>query len=183
MVGAPEDLRLALLDRDGTINRKAPDGEYVLHPDELVVLPGATEAIRRLNQADISVVVVTNQRCIHLGLLDEDGLAAIHKRLADELGAHGARIDAWFFCPHGLEDDCCCRKPRPGMLLDAMAHFAVCPEHALMVGDSDSDIAAGCAAGVRTAAVGSRVNASADFAAPDLFTLIHGLVTERSARR
>src|SRR3954462_760083 len=90
----------ALLDRDGTINVKAPEGEYVTRPDEVELLPGAAEAIAALNAASVAVMVITNQRGIALGRMTEEDLAGIHARLSAELEAEaGARIDAFFHCP------------------------------------------------------------------------------------
>jgi D-glycero-D-manno-heptose 1,7-bisphosphate phosphatase len=141
--------RLVLLDRDGTLNRKAPEGSYVTQPSELQVLPGAGEAVRRLNEAGIAVAVVTNQRCVALGLVTEETLESIHARLRDDLAACGARVDAIYHCPH-LEGACDCRKPAPGMLRAAAARFGVAPHEAVMIGDADSDVEAGRRFGART---------------------------------
>jgi D-glycero-D-manno-heptose 1,7-bisphosphate phosphatase len=142
-------MRLALLDRDGTLNRKAPDGEYVTAPDALELLPGAADAVRRLNEAGVAVAVVTNQRCIALGRLSEDGLQAIHAGLSEQLAAAGARVDAFYHCPHEREA-CACRKPAPGLLRRAAGDFGVRPADAVMIGDSASDVEAGRRFGART---------------------------------
>lgn len=136
------------LDRDGTINRKAPEGEYVTGPDALELLPGAAAAIARLNAAGVPVAVVTNQRGIALGRMSEEDLAAVHRRLAERLAAGGARVDAVVHCPHA-KDACDCRKPRPGMLLDAGERLGgVDLAASAIVGDAPSDMAAGEAVGM-----------------------------------
>jgi D-glycero-D-manno-heptose 1,7-bisphosphate phosphatase len=141
--------RLVLLDRDGTLNRKAPEGRYVTEPADLEILPGAADAVRRLNEAGIPVAVVTNQRCVALGLVSEPMLEQIHARLRDELAAAGARVDAIYHCPHHA-GACGCRKPEPGLLAAAAADFCVAPRDAVMIGDADSDVEAGRRFGART---------------------------------
>jgi D-glycero-D-manno-heptose 1,7-bisphosphate phosphatase len=160
--------RVALLDRDGTLNVKAPEGEYVTRPEDVVVLPGAAQAVRELNDAGVHVAVVTNQRCLSLGLLDEPGLQAVNAAVADALARAGAHVDAWYHCPHGLDDGCPCRKPLPGMLLDALRDAGAQPSEAVMVGDSASDVEAGRAAGVRTVRLGEDGAPPADAAVEDL---------------
>lgn len=145
--------RVALLDRDGTINVKAPEGEYVVAPDEVELLPGAATAIRRLNAAGVPVAVVTNQRGIALGRMSESDLAAVHERLAALLAEDGARIDLFRYCPHAA-GTCHCRKPEPGMLVDALETLGGTPGTSIMIGDSASDIEAGHRAGVPTARLG-----------------------------
>jgi D-glycero-D-manno-heptose 1,7-bisphosphate phosphatase len=148
----------ALLDRDGTINVKAPDGDYIAHPAELVLLPGAGEAIRALNDAGIPVVVVTNQRGIALGRMTEADLAAVHRRLAELLAANGARLDAVFHCPHHA-GTCACRKPGTLLLERAREHLGlVTLGNSIMIGDSDTDVLAGRAAGARTVRLGDELS-------------------------
>jgi D-glycero-D-manno-heptose 1,7-bisphosphate phosphatase len=143
----------AFLDRDGTINVKAPEGEYVETPAEVRLLPGAAAAVRRLNEAGIPVLVVTNQRGIALGRMTEADLAAVHRRLAELLAAEGARVDAWYHCPHD-RGECDCRKPEPGMLLRAAREHGVDLERSVMIGDAESDVEAGRRAGARTVLLG-----------------------------
>ena len=141
----------AFLDRDGTINVKAPEGDYIDSPARVELLPGAAEAVRRLNDAAIPVVIVTNQRGIALGRMTEDDLTAVHRRL-DELldGAAGARIDAYEHCPHDT-GVCDCRKPGTAMLERAAERLGLGGfERTVMVGDSASDVEAGLRAGATT---------------------------------
>ncbi len=142
--------RAAFLDRDGVINKKAPDEGYILRPEDLEILPHVADAISRLNQADFLVVVVTNQRCVAKGLLTIDRLREIHDHMQIELGAAGARIDAIYYCPHGRDMSCECRKPAPGMLLEASTELKIDLQQSWMIGDTISDIAAGKSAGCRT---------------------------------
>ncbi len=144
----------AFLDRDGTINVKAPEGEYIETPDALVLLPGAAEAIRALNDAGVPVAVVTNQRGIALGRMTGEDLDRVHARLDALLAdAAGARVDRYYACPHD-KDSCDCRKPRPGMLLRAARDLGIDPRDAVMIGDAPSDEEAGRRAGARTIRLG-----------------------------
>ncbi|MBB82985.1 MAG: D-glycero-beta-D-manno-heptose-1,7-bisphosphate 7-phosphatase [Deltaproteobacteria bacterium] len=140
--------RLVLLDRDGVINQDRAD--YVRCAADWVPIPGALEAIAALEAAGCRVAVVTNQSGLGRGLFDRAALDAIHEKMRDAVASHGGRIDACFFCPHVPEDDCECRKPRPGLLREALRRFDVPPARALMVGDREVDLvaarAAGCAA-------------------------------------
>jgi D-glycero-D-manno-heptose 1,7-bisphosphate phosphatase len=140
----------AFLDRDGVINRKAPEGQYVTRWDEFHVLPGAVEAIALLNRAGLCVIVVTNQRCIAKGLLSEMDLKSLHQRVCDHFADAGATIDAIYYCPHDLEPPCRCRKPAPGMLLDAAVSYRIDLPASWMIGDSEMDVLAGKAAGCKT---------------------------------
>src|SRR4051794_28689346 len=139
-----DDRPTVFLDRDGTINVKAPEGDYVKSPEEFDFLPGAVEAIGALREAGRRIVVVTNQRGIARGLMTEDDLAAIHARMLEATGP----LDAIYHCPHD-DGQCDCRKPKPGMLLRAAADLGLRLEDAVTVGDSDSDMQAGTAAGTR----------------------------------
>src|SRR5664279_895816 len=93
-------IKFVFLDRDGVINRKAPDGEYVASWEDMQILPGAERAIALLNQAGRKVIVVTNQRGISLGRYSESDLLSIHEKLHAYLGTFGAHVDAIYYCPH-----------------------------------------------------------------------------------
>ena len=143
-------LKLALLDRDGVINRKAPEGEYICCPEQFHLLPGVPEAIRHLNENEVTVVILTNQRGIALGLYDEAQLSMIHDRLRNELAEVNARLDAIYFCPHD-DNQCDCRKPKTGLLEMAFRDFPFATEvNAVLIGDSLPDIQAGTSFGIRT---------------------------------
>jgi D-glycero-D-manno-heptose 1,7-bisphosphate phosphatase len=144
------NVRTVFLDRDGVINEKAPESEYVRRVQDLKLLEGAAAAIARLNRAGARVLVVTNQRGVALGLYSEKDVLAIQAALKKKLAAEGAHLDGFFFCPHDNET-CNCRKPLPGLFEQARAE---CPEieaaNSVMIGDSLSDIEFGRAIGMRT---------------------------------
>lgn len=144
------DIQLIFLDRDGVVNRKPPEGNYVLTREQFEFLPQAPEAIARLNRAGLKVAVITNQRGIALGKMSEADLGNIHDHMKWELRAYHAHIDGIFYCPHD-GNSCECRKPKPGLLFRAFDHFRhIQPAQAMLIGDSLPDIEAGRSAGVRT---------------------------------
>jgi D-glycero-D-manno-heptose 1,7-bisphosphate phosphatase len=133
------------LDRDGTLNVELPG--WLRSPDELALVPGAGAAVARLNAAGLRVVVVTNQSAVARGLLSECALAGIHQRLVELVAADGGRLDLVLWCPHGPDSTCACRKPRPGLLREALRRLALDPARCVVVGDAERDLAAGRAAG------------------------------------
>ncbi len=159
------------LDRDGTINVRAPEGEYVTSPAGLVLLPGVGQAVARLNAAGLRTILVTNQRWLSGPSADPAGYAAVHARLVQLLAAEGGWLDAAYHCPHAAAS-CDCRKPAPGMLRRAARDFRLELDKAVIIGDSDADLMAGRAAGtstilVRPGAAGSAAP-NADAVADDL---------------
>jgi len=143
-------LRTIFLDRDGVLNEKMPEGSYVRAWSDFRVLPGAPEAVERLNRAGIRVIVVSNQRGIALGLYSSADVEAIHANLQDVLKADGAHVDAFYFCPHDKEA-CNCRKPLPGMFEQAQLDFPdISASTSAMIGDSLSDIEFGRRLGMGT---------------------------------
>lgn len=140
-------MNLIILDRDGTINEDRDD--YVKSVDEWVPIPGALEAIARLNHAGWSTVVATNQSGLGRGLFDMATLNAMHSKMNALLAKLGGRIDAVFFCPHAPEDACECRKPLPGLFTQIGARFGADLSTVPVVGDSLRDLQAGVAAGCR----------------------------------
>jgi histidinol-phosphate phosphatase family protein len=135
------------VDRDGVINRRLP-GDYVRSWDQFRFLPGARAGLRLLREAGYLLVIITNQRGIGRGLMSEADLAEVHRRLQLALARSGAGVDAILHCPHDLGDRCGCRKPQPGMIDRAFGMFPIDRSRSWVVGDSDSDIAAGRAAGL-----------------------------------
>jgi D-glycero-D-manno-heptose 1,7-bisphosphate phosphatase len=142
--------RAVFLDRDGVINRKAREGEYVTRWEEMQILPGVSDAIALLNWAGFCVIVVSNQRCVAKGLITSADLEALHRRLCETLARDGATIDAIYHCPHETQPSCCCRKPQPGMLLDAARDHDIDLGASWMIGDSQVDVEAGKNAGCNT---------------------------------
>lgn len=134
------------LDRDGTVTRPLGRGEYVLDAEALQLAPGAREALAWARSVGWILVIVTNQRCISGGQLSTENLSAIHGVMQGLLGEHAA-VDAIFTCPHGPSDDCPCRKPRPGLLIEAARQLDLDLASSIMVGDEARDLEAGRAAG------------------------------------
>ena len=145
--------RAVFLDRDGVINQRPPEGEYITRWEDFHILPGVAAGIALLNHAGFSVIVVTNQRCVAKGLMTEADLQKMHERMTDVLARAGAKIDATFYCPHEIEPHCDCRKPAPGMLLSAARLRGIDLRTSWMIGDSDNDVEAGVNAGCKTARV------------------------------
>ncbi len=144
-------MKLIILDRDGVINEDSD--AYIKSPEEWVPIPGSLEAISRLHQAGYRVVVATNQSGVARELFDIETLHRIHERMDQAVTRLGGAVDAVFFCPHGPDDGCDCRKPKPGLLLDIAARLKADLAHVWSVGDSLRDIQASRSAGARPALV------------------------------
>jgi D-glycero-D-manno-heptose 1,7-bisphosphate phosphatase len=137
--------KLIILGRDGILNEFRED--HIKAPEEWVPIPGALEAVSRLNHAGWHVVVATNQSGIGRGMIDMAAVNAVHAHMMRSLQLQGGRIDAVFFCPHTPEDRCDCRKPLPGMVLDIGRRYGVDLRQVPMVGDTLRDLQAARAAG------------------------------------
>ncbi|MDR3710281.1 MAG: HAD family hydrolase [Capsulimonadaceae bacterium] len=146
-------IQAVFLDRDGVLNTHLP-GRYVENTQQLVVLPGVAQAIRRLNNSGILTIVISNQQGIARGIMTRAALDIVTKelerRLYDEAGAH---LDEINYCVHSRHDGCACRKPRPGMILDSLARHGMDAALTVFVGDSGTDIEAAAAAGVGSKAL------------------------------
>jgi D-glycero-D-manno-heptose 1,7-bisphosphate phosphatase len=138
---------LICLDRDGVINEDSD--AYVKNPEEWIPLSGSLEAIAGLTQAGIKVVVVSNQAGIVKGKFTERDLAMMTEKMLDLVSKTGGKIDRVFYCIHDPDLNCRCRKPAPGMLLDAAAEFGVKPEELIFVGDRSTDMQAAWACGAK----------------------------------
>ncbi len=137
--------KLVILDRDGTIN--VDSDEYVKSADEWQPLPGALEAIARLNHAGWRVAVASNQSGLGRGLFDVAALNAMHSKMHKLLSGLGGRVDAVFYCPHGPDDRCTCRKPQSGLFEQIGERFGVDLQGVPCVGDTLRDLQAGAAVG------------------------------------
>ena len=143
-------VRTVFLDRDGVINEKAPEGDYVRRVEQLRLLMGAAGAVARLNRAGVRVVVVSNQRGVARGFISKEDVMAIEAALESMLAAEGAHLDRFYFCPHE-EGTCNCRKPRPGLFGQAQADFPdIDAASSVIIGDSLSDMEFGRGLGMRT---------------------------------
>ncbi len=150
------------LDRDGTINKHIG---FLRSPDEFELLPGVAEAIKIINSSGYLAIVITNQPVIARGEVTVEGLTTIHNKMETLLGEQGAYIDALYYCPHHphkgyegeipeLKIECDCRKPKPGMILQAAKDYNIDLSSSWMIGDGANDIGAGKAAGCKTALIG-----------------------------
>lgn len=138
-------MKLIILDRDGVINQDSD--QYIKTVDEWIELPRSMEAIARLNRGGYRVVVATNQSGIARGLFDLETLSAMHKKMHEAANKVGAHIDGIFFCPHGPEDNCDCRKPKNGLLKEIKSRMGTRLEGVPIVGDSLRDLEAGVSMG------------------------------------
>jgi len=152
--------RAVFLDRDGVINKKAPEGDYIKSWDEFEFLPSVKTAIRKLNENGFLVIIVSNQRGIARGLMTEEDLKEIHRKMKEELAEVRAVIDGIYYCPHDLDDHCNCRKPKPGLLLKAAREHDIDLGRSWMVGDHESDIEAGKRAGCKTILISRNPNSN-----------------------
>ena len=140
-------MKLVILDRDGVINHDSDD--YIKSPDEWIPIPGSLEAIARLNHAGYTVTIATNQSGIARGYFDISTLNAMHEKMHRLVNQEGGHVDGIFFCPHAPTDNCNCRKPLPGLLLQISRRFSISMENAPFIGDSAKDIEAARLAGAR----------------------------------
>ena len=170
--------KAVFLDRDGTINRYVG---FLRKIDDFSLLPGAAEAIRRINESGYLAIVVTNQPVIARGEVTERELEQIHNKMETLLGAEGAYLDAVYYCPHHpdkgydgeipeLKIQCGCRKPEPGMLLAAAEKYNIDLRQSYMVGDSESDVQCGIRAGCRSVKLGAGSDSVLSY--PDLSAFV-----------
>ncbi|POX39357.1 haloacid dehalogenase [Streptomyces sp. Ru73] len=163
-----------LFDRDGTLIEDVP---YNGDPRLVRVLPGVPEALRLLRAAGIPTAVVSNQSGVGRGLLTEQQVRLVNARVDDALGGFGT----WVYCPHSPEAGCHCRKPRPGLVIEAARRLAVPAEKCVVIGDIGADVLAAQAAGARAVLVPNAVTrheevAAAPCTAPDVLTAVRQLL-------
>jgi len=132
--------KAVFIDRDGVICHNRDD--YVKSWEEFVFLPGARRALARLAQLDLPIIVVTNQSAINRGLVAKEVVEDIHKRMVRAIEAADGRVDRVIYCPHRPDEDCDCRKPRPGMLLKAAKEFQLDLAQCYFIGDAETDMKA-----------------------------------------
>ena len=171
------------LDRDGVLNRKPPEGQFVTCWEEFQLLPGIEQAIAELNRSRRKVIVVSNQRGVALGLYSQLDLAQFHARLKKHLAGHRSHLDAIYVCPHD-DGECSCRKPQTGLIEQAFRDFPDAhPQNSIMVGDSFRDIETGVRMGMPTVFINAgeergsieakRVTVLADLTVASLPELVH----------
>ena len=149
--GKPE--RIVFLDRDGTLIKNIP---YLHDPAKVELLPGVAEGLLRLQMAGFRLVIVTNQQGIGLGYFAVEEFFAVNQALFRALSPHGVKIDKIYFCPHSFADDCRCRKPGTALLQLALTDYDAAPQDCWMIGDTETDVAAGEAAGCRSLIISSQ---------------------------
>ena len=170
------------LDRDGVLNVKPPEHEYVTSPQDFVWLPGAADGAARLARAGYVLAIVSNQRGVARGLVSWQTLGAIERLIQDELALREASITEFRYCPHDESACCSCRKPRPGMILELAAELDIDLGSSWLIGDSESDVRAGRAAGCKTALVGGAlVGVGADLTASSLLDASHLILATSGA--
>lgn len=168
--------RAAFLDRDGVLNVRPPEHEYVTDLAALRLVSGAAEAVRLLRRYGYVPVVVSNQRGVSRGLVSDEVLRAIEGEIRDA----AIDVERFYYCPHDLDDKCLCRKPEPGLLLDAARDLDLELGESVMIGDSESDIVAGRRAGCQTILLGQAdTTTEADARASDLLEAAHLVVRKR----
>lgn len=153
-----EKVPAIILDRDGVINEKAPKAEYITSWNDWHWIPGSKEAICQLKKKGYRVLVVTNQAGIARRMMTENDLLLIHEKMQQELEVCGGSFDKIYYCPHGWDDNCDCRKPKPGMLFNAQRDFHLNLSKTFFVGDDERDEIAGKAAGMKTFLVTKNYN-------------------------
>ncbi len=140
--------RFVFLDRDGVINVER--GDYTTTIDQWEWAPGALEGLKLLTVAGFGIIVITNQSCIAKGFQTEEGLAKLHDFMVNHIRKAGGDILKIYHCHHRETDNCNCRKPEPGMLLEAAEEFGINLAETFFIGDAECDIDAGRRAGTRT---------------------------------
>jgi D-glycero-D-manno-heptose 1,7-bisphosphate phosphatase len=167
------------VDRDGTLNLGAAEGAYITSPEDLALIEGVGPALYRLNTAGIPVFVVTNQRGVARGIMSIEQVGAVNARLSDLLGEFGASLDGVYVCPHEI-GTCDCRKPRPGLLWQCAAdHPHLDLSRSVMIGDVETDVAAGLAAGAQTIRISESLTATAaHYRVPDFAAAVEVVLSE-----
>ncbi|MBU4009976.1 MAG: D-glycero-beta-D-manno-heptose 1,7-bisphosphate 7-phosphatase, partial [Proteobacteria bacterium] len=132
------DITYVFLDRDGVINKDSPD--YIKKWSEFEFIPGSIEAIKLLSENDYTVIIITNQSMINRKISSSDNLEFIHEMMKKDVKNKGGEIKDIFFCPHTPEDDCECRKPKPGLIGQAQKRYDINIAKSVMIGDSAKDI-------------------------------------------
>ncbi len=168
------------LDRDGVINKRIVD-DYVKTIDEFVFIDGVLDSLNIFNRMFKRIFIVTNQRGIALGVMSVDDLASVHEYMIKEIIRNGGRIDGIYHCPHDRGDNCNCRKPRPGMLLQAKSDFpGIDFSRSIMVGDSDSDMELGRSRSLNNVFISESLqsNSMADITFPSLIDFAGYLIND-----
>ena len=128
------------LDRDGVLNERPPKAEYICKPEDFVWLPEAKEAVQKLTDSGYFIIMISNQAGIARGTMTEEDFENVQKKMNSDLEEIGAHVDAVYYCPHGWDDDCECRKPKPGMIYQAQKDYSIDLSKCVLMGDDERDI-------------------------------------------
>ena len=178
------------IDRDGVINH-CPDNRYITDWSEFRFLPGSVRALKQLKQAGKLILIISNQACVGRGLITHRKLQQITRNMLGAARAKGAKIDAVYYCIHRSEEGCSCRKPKPGMLHRAGRRFPIDWDRSFFIGDHETDIQAGQAAGLQTILVLSgrqthsgarRMPVKPDWIVDDLRAAAKKILSDRTCR-
>lgn len=150
--------KIIILDRDGVINKKAPKADYIKKWGEFEFLPDIIKALKLLKSNGYKLYIVSNQAGIARGMMSESNLKQIHKNMLNILKKNGVTINGIYYCPHGWDEGCFCRKPKPGMLLQASKDHIFDLTKAYFIGDDERDLEAGNAAGCKTILINEKNN-------------------------
>lgn len=149
-------MRVVFLDRDGVINKNPKEHDYIKSWEEFLFLPGVKEAIKRLNEGGYRVIVVSNQAGINKGIISHKTVQEINRRMMEEVKKAGGRIEKVYYCPHRSDEKCNCRKPRPGLFLQAAKDCKIDFKRSYFIGDLASDIEAGHRVGLKVIFIPSK---------------------------
>ena len=141
-------LKTVFVDRDGVINQERSD--YVKSISELEIYPNVAKNIKLLKDAGFLVIVITNQSAVNRGIITHEIVSQIHDSIQDHLKKYGTFLDGFYYCPHTPDENCNCRKPKPGLLEKAILELNVDLNSSWMIGDSDSDIEAADSIGCKS---------------------------------
>ena len=147
--------KAVFLDRDGVINKERKD--YVKNISELEIFHGIAELIKRLKDAGLLVIVITNQSAVNRGKTSQKNIEKIHNKIQDYLNRNETSIDGFYFCPHRPDEGCNCRKPKPGLVIKAANEFKIDLKNSWMIGDSDSDVIVAQKVGCNALKIGNSI--------------------------
>lgn len=167
------------LDRDGTLDVRPPKAQYVEKPEDFIWLPGAKEAVKKLKDAGYFIILVSNQAGIAMGRMTDEDVVRVNEKMQADLLEIGASIDAIYYCPHGWDSTCSCRKPKPGMLYQAQKDYSINLPECVLIGDDERDVQTAENADVKGILVGDNytlLDAVGDLLAGRLQTGVSGKI-------
>jgi len=152
--------KIILIDRDGVINEKAPKGEYILKKEDLIFIEDSMEAMEKLSKEGFSFIIITNQPAIANGLMNKNELDVMHNYLLEQLRKRKIKVLEIFHCPHDIHEGCECRKPNPGMIIEACNKYLIIPNKTIFIGDDERDCLSASRAEVKSILIGDHYDLS-----------------------